>query len=345
VSGSEAAQGPAAREPVLRSAQFRREREHAWRELAELVARAEREGLASLTAGELNRLPSLYRGAASALAVTRAVSLDKNLLDYLTALVGRAYICVYAGRRPAARLLADFFRRRFPAAVRRHAVFLGAALAVLGLGVLAGFQLTSADPERYYSFVGEGMAGGCSPASSTAELRAVLYQRPASWPALLTLFASFLFTHNARIGILCFALGFAAGAPVPYLLFANGLALGAMAALYHSRGLGFEFWAWVLPHGVTELLAVCLCAAGGLALGTSLVFPGRHTRLENLRRGGREAALLAAGAVALFFAAALVEGFFRQLVQSPAVRAAVAGTSLVFWLGYFLLAGHEDEGT
>ena len=48
---------------ALKSAQFRREREAAWRELEELLARVEKEGLQSLTAAELHRLPVLYRSA------------------------------------------------------------------------------------------------------------------------------------------------------------------------------------------------------------------------------------------------------------------------------------------
>ena len=325
----------------LKSAQFRREREDTWRQLETLVDRVEAAGLKSLSAVELNRLPALYRGAVSSLSVARAISLDKSLLDYLTALAGRAYLCVYGSKRPVAAAFADFFRRRFPAAVRRQGGFVAVALAFLLLGILTGFHLTRADPERYYSFVGEEMAQGRTPASSTEELRDILYHGDSG--SALTLFASFLFTHNARIGLLCFAVGFAAGVPVPYLLFINGLTLGAMAALYHARGLGFEFWAWILPHGVTELLAIALCAAGGLALGFCLIFPGRHTRLRNLALRGREAGLLAAGSVALFFCAALLEGFFRQMVQSLPVRGAVAGLTLVAWTGYFLFAGREGR--
>ena len=42
---------------------------------------------------------------------------------------------------------------------------------------------------------------------------------------------SFLFQHNAKIGFLCFALGFALGVPVIYLLMSNGLMLGSFLAL------------------------------------------------------------------------------------------------------------------
>ncbi|HSK81666.1 MAG TPA: stage II sporulation protein M [Thermoanaerobaculia bacterium] len=326
---------------ALKSAQFRKEREGAWRELEELLDRVEKKGLRSLTAAELNRLPILYRSATSSLSVAQAISLDKNLLDYLNALVGRAYLSVYSTKRKAVTALVEFFTYWFPHTFRRYFVFMAASTALLLLGVLTGYQMTVADPERYYSFVGEDMASGRNPAASTEELREVLYfEEEDGW---LGAFATYLFTHNSKVGMLCFATGFAAGLPVIYLLFTNGLLLGAMAALYDSRGLGFEFWGWVLPHGVTELGAVCLCGAAGMVLGSSLVFPGRHTRLQNLAIRGREAAVLAVGAVALFFLAGLIEGIFRQLVHNLAVRWTVVGATTVFWTWYFLFLGRNRE--
>jgi uncharacterized membrane protein SpoIIM required for sporulation len=130
---------------------------------------------------------------------------------------------------------------------------------------------------------------------------------------------------------------------VIYLLFVNGLMLGAMVALYDSRGLGAEFWAWVLPHGVTELTAICLCGAAGMALGSALVFPGRHTRLRNLALRGREVALLGIGAVVMLLLAGLIEGFFRQLVQDVAVRWGLAAATLVFWIWYFVAVGRSHD--
>lgn len=342
IAGSEAA---SAASSAPRSAVFRREREAAWRELEELIRKVERGGIASLNGVELHRLPSLYRAAVSALAVARATSLDKNLLDYLTALVGRAYVCVYSTKRQPGQALREFVLRRFPTAVRRNFRYLAAATLLMAAGVVVGWALVLADVERYWTFVPGGMAQGRDPLASDQELRAVLYDTGGEdgWIGTLHLFATFLFTHNSKIAILCFALGFAAGAPVVYLLFYNGLLLGAMAALYQTRGLGLEFWAWVLPHGVTELGAIVLCGAAGLALGMSLVFPGRHTRMQNLAIRGREVAVIAIGAVGMLFIAAIIEGFFRQLVQDVAVRASVASLSLVFWILYFGFAGRGAQ--
>jgi uncharacterized membrane protein SpoIIM required for sporulation len=160
----------------------------------------------------------------------------------------------------------------------------------------------------------------------------VLYETKKSGDGL-TVFASYLFTNNAKIGILCFSLGFAAGLPTALLLLYNGLALGAMTALYHSRGLGGEFLAWVAGHGVTELGAVALCGGAGLALGGAILFPGRRRRLDSLAHCGRNAAPLVIGAVLMLLLAALLEGYFRNRVHSVELRWAVAAATLASGAG------------
>jgi len=324
---------------TLKSYAFRKEREASWAELEALVARVERRGIGALNADELHRLPALYRAAISSLSAARAISLDKNVVSYLESLAARAYICVYSTKRPFSRAVRDFFWIRFPALVFGMRRALALAWALLVLGTITGYTLTLRDPDRFYSFVDEGMAAGRGPSSSHDELLRVLHSEGGGAASALTGFATFLFTHNAKIGMLSFALGFLAGVPTMLLLFINGLGLGAMAAIYAQKGIGFEFWAWVLPHGVTELLAVALSGAAGFTVAQRLVFPGRHARLAGLAVEGREAAAVVIGAVALFFIAALIEGFFRQLVHGELPRVAVAVLTSIGWVVYFIRRG------
>ncbi len=328
---------------VLKSYEFRREREAIWHELDELVTRVEKRGIKSLSAAQLSRLPLLYRATLSSLSVARSISLDHNVLSYLESLAGRAYFCVYGTRRHLRNVVVDFVTWRFPSLVRRFKWPIVLAAALVILGALAGHLLTLGDEDRFYSFVDPGMAQGRGPAAATSELRAALYDEGGGIASALSSFAAFLFTHNAKIGIMAFALGFAAGLPVFFLMFTNGLLLGAFSALYQGRGLGLDFWGWVLPHGITELLAVILCGGAGLILARSLIFPGRFTRLRNLARHGRDAGLIVVGAVCMLFIAGLIEGIFRQSVQNVGIRYAVALATALFWASYFSLAGRRRE--
>jgi len=329
----------------LKSFHFRREREANWRALEDLVGRAERRGVKSLSPAELERLPSLYFATLSSLSVARSISLDRNVVEYLESLAGRAYFLVYGARSDLLTAIVDFFARRFPAAVRSlKGPFLLAAITFV-IGAVAGYVLVTENADWYYSFVGESLADGRTPTASTEYLREGLVRDNTSGASALSMFATYLFTHNAKIGLLCFALGFALGVPTLLLVLQNGLMFGGFTALYASRGLFVELWGWLLIHGVTELLAIVLCAAGGLALGGAVAFPGSHGRLANLATQGRLAAQVAIGAVAMFLIAGLLEGLGRQLITDTSLRWLIAGTTALAWTLYFTMAGRSlDHG-
>jgi uncharacterized membrane protein SpoIIM required for sporulation len=326
----------------LRSSEFRRERQASWLELERLVEKAQRSDVRRLSAADLARLPLLYRAALSSLSVARSISLDRNAVEYLESLCARAHACVYGVRRRLPDALGEFFLRRLPRTVRAQS---GAVLLALGtvlLGVVAGWMLCAADSERYYAFVGEDLASGRDPGASTEYLRAGLYGG-AHGTDDLAMFASFLFTHNAEVGILAFCLGLVAGLPTFLLLLVTGLMMGAFGWLYGSRGLGLDLWGWLLPHGITEIGAVVLCGAGGFLVAYAMVFPGRLSRLDNLATKGREAGVLVIGAVCMLLVAGLIEGIFRQTVLDVGIRYAVALATLLFWAFYFGFVGRRRD--
>lgn len=320
------------------SVRFRQEREASWRTLEALVDRVQRSGLRSLSAEELGRLPVLYRAALSSLSVARAIALDAALLAYLNALAARAHVVLHGGREPFAFAFRRFWAQTFPRAVRSLRWQMGVAILLTALGTGVAWRELARDPQRWSDFVPPAYAQGRGPEATDADLKAILERKETPRSALIA-FSSFLFTHNSTIGLASLGLGFAAGVPTAFLVLTNGLILGAFGWLYGSRGLGWEFWAWTLPHGVTEIWALLLCAAGGLRMGQALVFPGRLSRLASLRRAGETAGVVALGSVAMFLVAGLIEGIFRQSVGDPAIRWGVAGTTFAFWSLYFSLAG------
>lgn len=325
----------------LKSFAFRREREEGWQQFETLIDKARRNGMGALSTEELMRLPTLYRATLSSLSVARSISLDRNLLRYLEGLSSRGYFLIYGGRTKFFAAIGRFYARQLPRAVRDAWLYVALAALFMALGGLIGFTLVSNNSDWYYTFVPDGLAGGRDPTASTEALRRPLFNDGRDAAARLTDFAAKLFTHNSRVGITAFALGFIAGVPTVLLMIYNGLILGAFAGLYASRGLSVELWGWLMIHGGTELLAIILCGAAGFMLGAAILFPGEQGRLANLGAKGRQAAVIVIGAVTMLLIAGLLEGYGRQLIIDTGTRYLVAATMLVFWGWYFIMVGRR----
>ena len=317
-----------------RSFFFRRDREGDWTDLEMMVDSAMTRGLKRLSDEDLQRLPALYRSTLSSLMVARETTMDRELVKYLEALAARAYLVVYGNRRPSRSVFGSFALETFPRTVRRLWAEVLLATGLFLLGTAVSLALVHADSAWFYAFVDAGLASGRNPAATTDQLRETLYSGPHEG---LTAFSSFLFTHNARIGMLCFALGIAAGVPTAMLVFSNGLMLGAFIGLYAQRGLLLPLLGWLLPHGVPEIAALILCAAAGLHLGRAVVFTGQLSVRESLRQCGRRATLVVAGTILLFAVAGVVEGVFRQVVLDDGVRLALVLFNAT-WIALWILA-------
>jgi uncharacterized membrane protein SpoIIM required for sporulation len=329
--------------PPFQSVRFRREREQSWLELEALIEQVRTGGIGSLSAEQLEAFPLLHRAALSSLSVARAIALDRALIAYLDSLALRSFLAFYAP--PADRLgaLRRFLAETFPRTVRALRVHVALALAALILGIVAGYVLTSGDEHRWFeALVPAGLAGDRGPASSREELLQGEIEAPVPENALSAM-ATSLFSHNTLVALLAFGFGLLAGVPAILLTVYQGLALGAFVELHVRRGLGLEFAGWIGIHGVTELLALVLFAAAGLRLGELLVFPTESSRADAFALHGPAAAKVAAGAVGMLAVAAVLEGYFRQAVQSTDARLAIALLSLIAWSAYFAFAGRRAE--
>jgi uncharacterized membrane protein SpoIIM required for sporulation len=330
---------------ALRSSEFRKRREDDWRRLEILIGKAEKRGIASLNPEELQSLPLLYRSAVSSLSVARSIALDRNMLAYLENLSLRGFLVVYGPRTTLWDGIVQFVSHQFPAAVRRAWPHLLIVFLATMAGVVAGFILTAGNEEWFSSLVPSGLGGGRGPESTREDL--LKHEIFGPWGGAAQAFAQFantLFQHNTMVGILSFSLGLAAGIPTVLLMVYNGLIVGAFVALHYNRGLTTEFLGWLSIHGVTEFTAIWLCGAGGLLIAEKIIFPDRYSRVQSLAIHGRVAAQIAVGAIVLFFVAVILEGGFRQLVQSTELRYAIGWGMGLVWLTYFWRAGRGKEG-
>ena len=343
LTGKQARAEAAIEAAALRSDRFRQEREGDWRRLEAVVTRMEAGRLRKISDADVLELPVLYRTVASSLSVARETSLDAATLAYLEALVQRAWFLVYGPRTTLWSWLARFFGGEWSRAVRAIWPELLVALALMVAGTVIGWQLCAADPDWFYAMM-PGQPGDLRvPGASHAVLKGTLFGKQGQDG--LSVFAAYLFSHNAGVAILCFALGFAFGIPPVLLLIQNTTMLGAMLWLYHGQGLTLDAVGWLSIHGTTELLAILLAGGAGLHVGRSMAFPGPRSVLDAAAAAGQRTATVMAGVVFMLVVAGMLEGLGRQLIDSTTARLAVGYGMLAFWLGYFFLLRRTPSGS
>jgi len=318
---------------TLKSHRFRTEREQSWRELELILKAIEGRGMKSLSDEQIVALPRLYRSTLSSLSVARATSLDQGVITYLESLSARAYYILYGSQVSLGKRITSFFLRDWPMAAKALWKETAISAALTLLAAVLAFILVKNNPDWFYTFMPDSMAQGRTPASSAEALRDTLYHDGDE--SGLGIFASYLFSHNSKVAMFAFALGFAFCIPTAILLLYNGFILGSFIAIFSEKDLGFEVGGWLIIHGATEIFAIILAGAAGMHIGKAVAFPGELTRIESASKAGGKASLLMAGVIIMLFFAGLLEGFGRQLITNDLVRYGIGLGTLTMWMLYF----------
>jgi uncharacterized membrane protein SpoIIM required for sporulation len=126
-----------------------------------------------------------------------------------------------------------------------------------------------------------------------------------------------------------------AGIGTLLLLLFNGVSLGGIFGLYASKGILSLLLAFVAPHGVLELSAICIAGGAGFLIAGAMLVPGRRTRRRALaENSARAMRLIAASTLMLIFAGSL-EGMVSPIPYWPlSLKLIVSSMTLVLLVAY-----------
>ena len=280
-----------------------------------------------LSFANTRELASLYRVCSAQLSAQRTRGRDPDAIRYLNALCLRAFTRLQVPPLAEQRVR-GFFMADLPKVLAATAWLQAVVATLMLIGFLAGLAIVRENPAAAYECIPFYSPGRLESLIESREAREAFLERKPVEFGMKSIFSAALFTHNMSVGILSFAAGVLAGIPTLWLVFYNGVGLGAFVWVFSRDSLWLVFWAWLLPHAVPELLAVTLCSTGGLIIGKAVVAPGRQTVTAALRAAATPALELVTAAVPLFILAALMESFLRQSMVSTAFRLLAAAMAL-----------------
>jgi uncharacterized membrane protein SpoIIM required for sporulation len=324
---------------------FLQRRRPDWRQLEELLQRVEGSGLSALDEEEAVAFGRLYRRAASDLNQAQTFVRGEDTVRYLNDLVARAYLAIHGRQRLelGSRLLA--LVRAYPAIFRRHLGLFLAVTAIFLAGTVAGWLVSRFDPVAARTYL---LPAEMSMIEPRGEDEADPTEKQST--GQFTAFSSFLFTHNLSVTLATFALGVTFGIGTVWLLFANGLMLGVLGAVFAEQDQLRVFATGILPHGVLEIPACLLGGTAGLLLAGAMIRARPWPRREELARQGAEALRLLAGCVPLLVAAAVLEAGVARApdwamripwLEGSTVKLLVASIVGLSFLAWLILGGRR----
>jgi len=147
----------------------------------------------------------------------------------------------------------------------------------------------------------------------------------------------FIAFNNVRVSFLVFVFGLLTGFGTGYVLFQNGIMIGAFQTFFFQQNLGLESMMAIWLHGTLEISAVIIAGAAGLALGNGWLFPGTYSRGYAFRKGAVRGLKIVIGTVPIFIIAGFVESFLTRYTSAPYVlRGGFILLSLAFVSYYYI---------
>jgi uncharacterized membrane protein SpoIIM required for sporulation len=310
-----------------------------WKRLSDLVDKAQRARLTSLTDAELHEMGALYRRASSDLARAQTryanTAAGRELVRSLNDLVLRAHTQVYSAPAPQPVRALDFVLYGFPAAFRRNWRAILTAAAFMFLPALLAYVTTVINPEHAKMFVPES---AIQEVQKRAKQKIITgwggntnYEGLMSSPGI----SSYIMVNNIKVSVRAVAFGVSMGIGTALVLIFNGMMIGGLSGIATEYNVDLLFWAVILPHGILELTAICIAGGAGLKLASALFAPGHLPRRDALRLAGNEAIQLVVGVAMMLVIAGVIEGFITPLPLPPLLKIAFAlgtGVAMIAYL-------------
>ncbi len=144
--------------------------------------------------------------------------------------------------------------------------------------------------------------------------------------------------NNVFVSFQAFALGLIFSIGTVYVLFSNGVMLGAFLGFLYQQDVLTQSSLAIWIHGTLEISAIIIAGCAGLTLGNSILFPGTYSRGVSFLQGAKQSIKIIIGLVPVFIIAGFLESFVTRYTNMPLwLSLFIIGASLMFIIWYFII--------
>src|SRR6478609_7675711 len=259
----------------MREIVFLKKNEKKWKKTEHLL-----ENISSVNP---DTIADLYLELTDDLAFAQTNYPDSPITRYLNGMTSEIYLAIYRNKREKKGRLIEFWLYELPTEFRKAHKELLVSFLIFAVSVLIGIISTAYDDNFPRVILGDAYVDMTLENIRKGDPMAV-YKSGGEGSMF-----SYIAINNIRVSFMAFTYGLLFSVGSAYILFTNGVMVGAFQWFFYKQGLFLTSFLAIWTHGTLEISAIIISGAAGIVLGNSFLFPGTYTRIHSLVRGARRA--------------------------------------------------------
>ncbi len=266
------------------------------------------------------------------LSFSRAQYPKSDTTTYLNNLASKIHLEIYKNKKEDKQRFITFWKYELPILFRSAHQQLFYAFAIFALAALIGVVSVANDENFIRLILGDAYVNMTLENIENGNPLAIYGKTNEA-----DMFFAITF-NNVRVSFMAFTLGILLSVGTGFLLFNNGLMVGAFFTFLAKEGLLVDSLLIVMLHGTLELSAIVIAGAAGFVMGNSILFPGTYSRINSFKHGAKKGLKIVMGLIPVFILAGFIESFItRYTFMHWSIKLAVIILSAAFIIYYFIV--------
>ncbi len=235
---------------------------------------------------------------------------SKTLL-YLNGIASQAHQKIYINRKESKNRLVSFWKYEFPLFFKQYHGTLFYAFLIFFLAICIGAISTYFDDSFVRLILGDAYVNETLNNIEEGDPTAI-YKSGSEIGTFLG-----ITINNIRVAIIAYAFGAIISVGTAWVLFNNGVMLGAFFTFFYNRDLLFTASKSVWLHGTIEISVIVIAGCAGFVMGNSLLFPKTYSRKVSFVKGAKDGLKIMISTIPFFIIAGFIEGFITRYSNMP----------------------------
>lgn len=277
-------------------------------------------------------LADYYIQLTNDLSYARTYYPNSKTLEYLNSLASQAHQKIYINKKEDKNRIIQFWKYEFPLFFYKYQKTLLYSFLIFAGATCIGIISALNDDSFVRLILGDAYVNETINNIDKGDPTAI-YKSGSEIGTFLG-----ITINNIRVALLAFSFGIITSIGTAYLLFSNGVMLGAFFTFFYSRNLLFEASKSIWLHGVIEISVIIVAGCAGLVMGNSILFPKTYSRRVSFMKGAKDGLKIVVSTIPFFIIAGFIEGFITRYSNMPVWLAmTIIFSSLALIVYYYIL--------